>query len=89
MHALGVHAAHPHCSYPFDISTNPDHEYHMCMQWAGMAPTIRGTWGHGIQIIRLNMYLHTTPAMVYLLSIISDFSRAKVIVCQRGLGFRV
>ena len=49
-----------------------------CLQWAGMAPTIRGTWGHGIQIVRLNMYLHTTPAMVYLLSIVSDFSRTKV-----------
>ena len=48
------------------------------MQLAGMGPIIRGTWGHGIQIVRLNMYLHTTPAMVYLLSIISDFGRAKV-----------
>eukprot|EP00798_Chlamydomonas_sp_ICE-L_P002518 gene2518-5470_t len=48
------------------------------LQWRGYAPTVLGTWGHGIQIVRLVMYLHTTPAMVYLLSIVSDFNRTRI-----------
>eukprot|EP00798_Chlamydomonas_sp_ICE-L_P011407 gene11407-12110_t len=63
------------------------------LQWKGMAPTIEGTWGHGIQVMRLIMYLHVTPAMVYLLSCVSDFSRPKVFLAMSAdvamIGFSI
>ncbi|PNW86121.1 hypothetical protein CHLRE_02g074150v5 [Chlamydomonas reinhardtii] len=48
------------------------------MSWKGYAPIVRDSWGQGFQLLRTVMWLLTTPAMVYLLSIISDFSRLKV-----------
>jgi len=35
-------------------------------------------WGGGLQIMRMLMWLHTTPAMLYLLSLISDFDKKRV-----------
>lgn len=58
------------------------------MSWKGYAPIVRDSWGQGFQLLRTVMWLLTTPAMVYLLSIISDFSRLKVrergSSCRRG-----
>ncbi|KAG2434989.1 hypothetical protein HYH02_011988 [Chlamydomonas schloesseri] len=48
------------------------------LSWKGYAPIVRDSWGQGFQLLRTVMWLLTTPAMVYLLSIISDFSRLKV-----------
>lgn len=48
------------------------------LAWKGYAPVVRDCWGQGFQLQRSVMWLLTTPAMVYLLSIISDFSRTKV-----------
>ncbi|MEW5298365.1 MAG: hypothetical protein WDW36_001497 [Sanguina aurantia] len=46
--------------------------------WKGYAPVTVDAWGQGFQLLRTVMWLHTTPAMVYLLSIISDFSQKQV-----------
>ncbi|GIL69952.1 hypothetical protein Vretimale_10018 [Volvox reticuliferus] len=48
------------------------------LSWRGYSPIVRDSWGQGFQLLRTVMWLLTTPAMVYLLSIISDFSRIKV-----------
>ncbi|GLC56046.1 hypothetical protein PLESTB_001058700 [Pleodorina starrii] len=48
------------------------------LSWMGYSPIVRDSWGQGFQLLRTVMWLLTTPAMVYLLSIISDFSRIKV-----------
>ncbi|KAG2482178.1 hypothetical protein HYH03_018877 [Edaphochlamys debaryana] len=48
------------------------------LSWRGYSPIVRDTWGQGFQLLRTVMWLLTTPVMVYLLSIISDFSRLKV-----------
>lgn len=32
----------------------------------------------GVHVLRLLMWAHTTPAMIYLLSLLADFSRQKV-----------
>ncbi|KXZ54193.1 hypothetical protein GPECTOR_5g288 [Gonium pectorale] len=50
------------------------------LSWKGISPIVRDSWGQGFQLLRTVMWLLTTPAMVYLLSIISDFSRIKVYV---------
>ena len=47
------------------------------LSFKGITPVVRDGWGQGFQILRVVMWLFTTPAMVYLLSIISDFSRPK------------
>ena len=49
-----------------------------CLHWLGVAPVMRSTWGGPFQVLRAAMWMFTTPAMVYLLSIISDFSKEKV-----------
>ncbi|GAX76781.1 hypothetical protein CEUSTIGMA_g4227.t1 [Chlamydomonas eustigma] len=47
--------------------------------WQGVSPVLRDIWGGGLLIMRFLMWLHTTPAMVYLLSILSDFDRQRVL----------
>ncbi|GAX76579.1 hypothetical protein CEUSTIGMA_g4025.t1 [Chlamydomonas eustigma] len=49
------------------------------LSWKGVTPIMRDVWGDGLQIMRVLMWLHTTPAMIYLLSIISDFSHQRVL----------
>ncbi|KAG1675574.1 hypothetical protein FOA52_014162 [Chlamydomonas sp. UWO 241] len=49
-----------------------------CLAWKGYAPIVRDVWGGGLQLVRVYMWLLTTPAMVYLLSIISDFRWQRV-----------
>ena len=44
----------------------------------GHAPIVRDVRGQGMHLLRWLMFLHTTPIMVYLLSVISDFKRFKV-----------
>ncbi|GFR47594.1 hypothetical protein Agub_g9328 [Astrephomene gubernaculifera] len=48
------------------------------LSWKGYSPILRDSFGGGFQLLRIIMWLLTTPVMVYLLSIISDFSRVKV-----------
>lgn len=48
------------------------------LAYMGYSPILRDGWGQGLQVLRVIMWLFTTPAMVYLLSIISDFGRIKV-----------
>jgi bacteriorhodopsin len=43
-----------------------------------VAPILPDVAGGGLHIVRVNMWLWTTPAMVYLLSIISDFTWKRV-----------
>ena len=49
------------------------------LSWRGVSPIVRDVWGDGMQVMRILMWLHTTPAMVYLLSIISDFDRKRIL----------
>ena len=49
------------------------------LSWKGLSPIITDVFGGGLQIMRMLMWLHTTPAMVYLLSIISDFDRGRIL----------
>jgi len=46
--------------------------------WQGWGPIVKDSWGVGSPIVRMVMWLWTTPAMVYLLSIISDYTRTQV-----------
>jgi FtsH-binding integral membrane protein len=42
------------------------------------APITVDCWGGSTEVLRILMWLHTTPAMIYLLSTISDFSKHQV-----------
>jgi hypothetical protein len=44
----------------------------------GFHPIMMDVWGGGHNIVRTVMWLFTTPVMVYLLSILSDFSWNRV-----------
>ena len=46
--------------------------------YVGVAPIMRTWSSHGSHVLRYIMWAHTTPAMVYLLSMLSDFNRSKV-----------
>lgn len=48
------------------------------LSYTGVAPVMRDVWGDGLAVLRMNMWLFTTPAMVYLLSVISDFKSNRV-----------
>lgn len=49
------------------------------LSWKGVQPIMRDYWGHGLNPCRLVMWLHTTPVMVYLLSMLSNFTRKQVL----------
>lgn len=49
---------------------------YICYQ--GWQPVMKDAFGQGYQPLRMVMWLLTTPAMVYLLSIMSDFSMSRV-----------
>lgn len=51
----------------------------------GLAPVMRDVWGGGLCVLRITMWLHTTPAMVYLLSLISNFSKARVSIAKEQM----
>ena len=48
------------------------------IHYCGYAPVIRDGLGFGYQIVRMIMWGFTTPAMVYLLSLLSDAKQSKV-----------
>jgi hypothetical protein len=49
------------------------------LSWQGYAPVWRTPWGHSFLALRTIMWAHTTPAMIYMLSTLSDFPRNKVL----------
>lgn len=51
------------------------------LAWQSMAPTVMDAYGRGFNLNRWVMWIHTTPAMIYLVSIISDFTRNQVRSC--------
>lgn len=51
-----------------------------CLSYMGVSPIMAGYTANGVHVLRYVMWAHTTPAMVYLLSLLSDFSRRQVII---------
>lgn len=56
------------------------------LNWQGRAPIVRDAWGQGVQVTRMLMWLWTTPAMVYLLSAISGFTRSQVSISHQPVS---
>ncbi len=71
---LQVHSHAPHATqYINFLACLNDY-----LAWRGISPVVRDIFGQGLHIMRILMWLHTTPAMVYLLSIISDYGQRRV-----------